>query len=102
MSSDVKIEIRRGEGGLLFLEDKFDPAILGVLMIPGRPATACYDVDKIVQILHAEGLSAEDATDYVNLRIIGFLSGPDTPGFVKPVRKPGDLDGANFPRAEGT
>ena len=47
----------------------------------GLRTVAVYDVDKMVDILTADGMSAEDAEDYLSFNCIG--AGPGTPVYMR-------------------
>ena len=72
------------EDDLLFLDGpEFDVAIIGVLERFGATDAACYDYDKVIQVLVDQGMSAEDAREWYEFNILGAWMGDTTPVFVR-------------------
>lgn len=64
--------------------DGLDEALIGVLVRPGRPAVACYDRGKCLDILEQD-MEGEDAAgealEYFEFNVIGAYVGESTPVF---------------------
>ena len=78
------------EGMQVLKEVEFDSAIVGVVRQFGRPPIACYDYNKIIEIIRSSGdISYEEAVEHFEFNIIGAYVGDDTPCFIEKVE---DLD----------
>ncbi len=69
--------------------DGFDEALIGRAepwdTSGDRPARLVYDGGKIVQALQAQGMSYEEAVEYIDFNIEGAYVGPHTPIIVWPM-----------------
>ena len=66
--------------------DGFEPALLGLCEIKGRAACLAYDHEKCVNILmDRDGMSHEDAVEYMAFNVTDAWVGPHTPAFVESV-----------------
>jgi hypothetical protein len=71
-----------GEEELLFA-DGLDEALIGVAAAsPGRSTAAVYSITKAVEILQRQGMSHEEADEYLSFNTIGAWVGERTPIFV--------------------
>lgn len=72
----------------MFTLDGFDEAILGPALIwhidGSRVEVLAYDAEKIRAVLMREGMSSEDAREYIEFNIEGAYVGPGTPILVWP------------------
>ena len=63
--------------------DGFDEAIIGVSERDGSPPVIAYDIEKCIQVLvDRDGMSREDATEYIDFDVMGAWIGEGTPVFV--------------------
>ena len=77
------------EDDLLFLDGpEFDVAIIGVLERFGAVSAACYDYEKVMQVLMDRGMNAEDAREWYEFNILGAWMGDTTPVFVRGISAP--------------
>jgi hypothetical protein len=65
-----------GNGG------KFEKAFVGVCHQFGRPPIALYDLQKMLTIFIAEGLTEEEAIAHFEFNVLGAWVGDYTPAFV--------------------
>lgn len=70
------------------LADGFDDAIIGVVDGACREPVACYDYQKCVEILMANGMDGDDAEEYLEFNTIGAFVGEHGPLFVHDWRGP--------------
>ena len=77
------IEANFSESVLLI--DGHESALLGFATRCGQPTIAVYDYTKIVSNLQKEGMSEEDAIEYVEFNIVGAWVGEGTPALIVPV-----------------
>lgn len=69
----------------LLVADGFDEAILGVAdgwFGRGHHEVVCYDYDRCVEILVAQGMSEENALEYLEFNMLGAYTGEFTPVFL--------------------
>ena len=65
------------------MADGFEDALIGLVEGAARGPVACYDYAKCVQILtERDGMSEEDAEEYLQFNAIGAYVGPETPLFL--------------------
>ena len=70
-------------GEALFLDDhRLDSCLIGYAERAGMTAVAAYDLEAVAQILVQDGMSSEEAKDYIEFNIIGAWMGDSTPVFV--------------------
>lgn len=70
---------------LLFLsEPGYDTAIVGVTST--APVRVIYDVDRIIELLVADGMDEEEAEEFYSFNIEGAYMGEHTPVFVSVLR----------------
>lgn len=66
----------------ILLADGFDEAFLGIGIRFQRPV-AVYDMAKCLKILRKDGLSAEEADEWMSFNVLGAYVGDGTPIFVE-------------------
>ena len=67
--------------------DGFDDAVIGYTVSTIRPHVAIYDAEKCVEILMTrDGMSYEEADEYLSYNTLCCFVGEGTPLFVKVVR----------------
>ena len=63
--------------------DGFEGALVGYARRCGQPEIAIYDYEKAVQILmDRDGMSYEDAVEWMEFNVVGAWVGPGTPGWL--------------------
>lgn len=68
--------------------DGFEDAVIGYTINTPHPHVVVYDVDKCLKIMmERDGMSAEDADDYLSFNTLCCFVGPNTPLFVKVVNR---------------
>lgn len=72
-----------GESALLI--DGADAALLGFTNRINSPLLAVYDYDKLVNVFVDDGMSYEDAVEWVDFNIVGAWLGEQTPIIVMPI-----------------
>lgn len=64
--------------------EKFKAAFVGLAIIGPGAYSACYDEDKIIEILMtADGMSQSDAEEFFDINIAGAWYGPNSPVFIE-------------------
>lgn len=64
--------------------DGFEEAFLGTMNRCGQPTVLIYDYDKAVEILMTrDGMSQEEAEEYMEFNVTGAWVGAGTPGFLR-------------------
>ncbi len=64
--------------------DGFDAAIIGSAERCGSPNMIAYDWDACVQILQdRDGMTLDDAIEFMEFNVLGSYVGDDTPVFIK-------------------
>ena len=67
----------------MYKADGFDKAIIGYCRICGREDVLAYDYWKCIDILkERDGMSAEDAIEFMEFNVIGAYVGKLTPAFI--------------------
>jgi hypothetical protein len=56
-----------------------DSAIVGVVARCGLRSVVCYEFDKLVEHFVAQGMSEEEAIEWIDFNILGSYVGEDTP-----------------------
>jgi hypothetical protein len=65
------------------LADGFEEAFVGYFQRCGQPTVACYNYEKAVDILiERDGMSDEDAREYLEFNVVGGWVGAGTPAFL--------------------
>ena len=63
--------------------DGFDYALIGVCERAGQPTIAMYDKDKCINLLiERDGMTEEEAEEYLYFNVVGAWVGEYTPCFV--------------------
>ena len=62
--------------------DGFDDCIVGVVEQFGRPAILCYDTEKVLAKMVADGMTKEEAEEFWSFNQIGAWVGDTTPCFL--------------------
>lgn len=65
------------------LADGFEDAFVGTTVNHHHPVVAVYDYEECVEILKRDGLSEEDAMEYLSFNTLGAYVGPSGPLFVR-------------------
>jgi hypothetical protein len=74
------VEELREENPEALLADGLEDALVGVARRCGQPSLAVYDVRKAAEVLIArDGMTYEDAMEYLEFNSIGAWVGPHTP-----------------------
>lgn len=64
--------------------DGFEDAFIGTMSRCGQPTVLIYDYDKAVELLMArDGMSHEEAEEYMEFNVTGAWVGAGTPGFLR-------------------
>ena len=67
----------------MYKADGFDQAIIGYTRIAGRKDVLAYDYWKCIDILkERDGMSAEDAIEFMEFNVMGAYVGELTPAFI--------------------
>lgn len=61
--------------------DGFDEALIGTMTRCGMPNIALYDYDKCITVLAKQGMTHDDAVDYMEFNVVGAYMGDYTPAF---------------------
>lgn len=67
--------------------DGFEDAIIGVTINPHHPMVVVYDFQKCVEILIAQGLSEEDAVEYLEFNTLGAYVGKNGPLYMERIER---------------
>jgi len=59
--------------------DGFDDAIIGLEPLSGK---VIYDIEKMTMVLIDEGLTHEDAIEYLNFNVLNAYVGESTPFYI--------------------
>lgn len=65
------------------LADGFEDAFVGYTVNHHHPVVAVYDYEHCVEILTQDGMSEEDAMEYLSFNTLGAYVGPHGPLFVR-------------------
>lgn len=67
--------------------DGFDEALVGVAHRPSEPTVACYDINKMIEILVTrDNMEEDDALEYILYNVIGAYMGENTPVYLEEYR----------------
>lgn len=66
----------------LLQADGFDNAIIGVEPLSGK---IIYDIDKMITALIGEGLSDEEAIEYLDYNVLNTYVGEQTPIYIQTI-----------------
>lgn len=72
---------------MLFLGDTesdftYDEALVGVVESACKPTVACYDYNKCIECLVRDGMTHEDAHEWMSVNVTGAYLGENTPVFL--------------------
>ena len=66
--------------GMMLLEpESFDQCIVGIANRCGIPSSVVYDRKKLIELLESEGMTHEEADEYISYNIEGAYVGETTP-----------------------
>jgi hypothetical protein len=68
--------------------DGFEDAYIGHTTGNFSPAVAVYDYDKCVEVMMGQGLSHEEAVEYIDFNTVGAYVGNHGPIYIHPRREP--------------
>jgi len=60
-------------------ETQYDAAIVGIGHRCGQPDLVVYDYDKLVAVFVKEGMTEDEATEWMDYNVVGAWHGPQTP-----------------------
>lgn len=66
----------------LLLMDGYDDCIVGLVDRFGQPTIVCYDKEKVIEKLMADGMTDEEALEWFEFNQIGAWMGDKTPCFL--------------------
>ena len=66
----------------LLQADGFDDAVIGIEPLSGK---VIYDIDKMITVLISEGLSNEDAIEYLDYNVLNAYVGEQTPIYIQTI-----------------
>jgi hypothetical protein len=69
-------------GRALTFADGLDDALIGVGRRCGQPDITVYDYDQCVGVFMGQGMSLDEAGEYMEFNVVGAWVGPETPMFV--------------------
>lgn len=69
-----------GNDEMLFC-DSFDQALIGYVRVFGKPPLALYDYHKCIDVLTIDGMTEEEAIEYLEFNTLGAYVGEGTPAF---------------------
>ena len=68
--------------------DGLDAAIIGFAYRCGQPEVLVYDTNLVIEVLmERDGLSYEDASEWMEFNIVGGLHGEETPIWLYPYQE---------------
>lgn len=71
------------EDELLFLEERFDEAIIGVVHGQAKLFAVCYSEPKVLEILvEQDNMDPEEAMEWYQFNMVGSYVGDNTPVFI--------------------
>jgi hypothetical protein len=59
--------------------DGLEEACIGIARRCGQPSLAVYDYNKVVELFMADGMSYEEAVEWVEYNVVGAWMGDNTP-----------------------
>lgn len=65
------------------LADNLRDALIGITANHHHPVVAVYDLEKCIEILMEDNMSADDAMDFLSFNTLGAYVGPNGPLFVR-------------------
>lgn len=82
MCQDLISEIAERNEEALFA-DGLDDALVGFTRNACEPCRAIYDVESCIDILMADGMTYEEAEEYLEFNTLGAYVGPNGPLFIQ-------------------
>jgi hypothetical protein len=79
-------ELAEQFGDDILLMDGYDDCVVGVVEQFGRPPIACYDRDKVIRKMVADGMTYEEAEEFFEYNQIGAWVGDRTPCFLTQIK----------------
>jgi hypothetical protein len=79
-------ELAEQFGDDILLMDGFDDCVVGVVEQFGRPPIVCYDRDKVIRKMVADGMTYEEAEEFFEYNQIGAWVGDRTPCFLTQIK----------------
>lgn len=83
MTNEEKIEALRETSEEALLADGLDEALLGVAYVFGKPPVAAYDYDKCLRIFMDQGMTHEEAEEWMSFNVTGAYVGKGTPIYIR-------------------
>ena len=79
-----------GDDDAIFFEPGMDPAIIGLSQSqPGRQACVVYDYQKLVTYFRDQGMSYEEAEEWIATNTLGAWMGDTTPIVIERLKRHG-------------
>jgi len=72
-------ELLSGENPDALFADGLDDGLVGVARRCGQPTLAVYDYGKCVECFVEQGMTYEDAVEWMEFNVVGAWMGPGTP-----------------------
>jgi len=79
-------ELAEQFGDDILLMDGYDDCVVGVVEQFGRPPIVCYDRDKVIHKMVADGMTHEEAEEFFEYNQIGAWVGDRTPCFLTQIK----------------
>jgi hypothetical protein len=79
-------ELAEQFGDDILLMDGFDDCVVGVVEQFGRPPIVCYDREKVIRKMVADGMTYEEAEEFFEYNQIGAWVGDKTPCFLTQIK----------------
>jgi hypothetical protein len=79
-------ELAEQFGDDILLMDGYDDCVVGVVEQFGRPPIVCYDRDKVIRKMVADGMTYEEAEEFFEYNQIGAWVGDRTPCFLTQIK----------------
>jgi hypothetical protein len=84
MKPEEARELLAAENEDAITADGFETCLIGVCYQFGRPSVATYDYEKCIRVLmERDGMTYEDAVEFLDFNTINAWVGDNTPVFVK-------------------
>lgn len=80
---DSLLEQLSEENPEALLADNLRDALIGITANHHHPVVAVYDLEKCIEILMEDNMSADDAMDFLSFNTLGAYVGPNGPLFVR-------------------
>jgi len=72
-------DLLENENPEAFLWDGLDDALVGVARRCGQPTLAVYDYEKCAEVFVAQGMTYEEAVEWIEFNVVGGWIGEMTP-----------------------